>query len=75
MCRHPLAPAARHFFFRDPARPDAEAMIIAARVKAGWITEEEEPGDAEGEGGGAEASDESAEAPAEATPADKSADA
>jgi N utilization substance protein A len=56
------------------SRPDAEAMIIAARVKVGWITEEEEPGDAEGEGG-AEASDEGGEAPAEAPAADKPADA
>ena len=52
-------------FFDDfnIARPDAEAMIIAARVKAGWITEEDLQSDAEGEAE-AEASDDGAEAPA-----------
>ncbi len=29
------------------ARPDAEAMIMAARVKAGWITEEDLKADEE----------------------------
>jgi N utilization substance protein A len=62
-------------FFDDfnVARPDAEAMIMAARVKAGWITEEDLQSDAEGEGEGeakaeaeaeAEASGDDAEAPA-----------
>jgi N utilization substance protein A len=66
------------------SRPDAEAMIMAARVKAGWITEEDLKGDAEseeGEEGEVEASGETKEAVAEADaePAaketDKSADA
>jgi N utilization substance protein A len=54
-------------FFDDfnVARPDAEAMIIAARVKAGWITEEDLQSDAEGEAEAeAEASGDGAEAPA-----------
>jgi N utilization substance protein A len=58
-------------FFDDfnIARPDAEAMIIAARVKAGWITEEDLQSDAEGEAEAepdaeGEASDDAAEAPA-----------
>jgi len=48
-------------FFDDfnVARPDAEAMIITARVKAGWITEEDLQSDAEGE-----AADDTAETPA-----------
>jgi N utilization substance protein A len=63
------------------SRPDAEAMIMAARVKAGWITEEDLKGDAESEEGEVEASGETKEAVAEADaePAaketDKSADA
>ena len=60
-------------FFDDfnVARPDAEAMIMAARVKAGWITEEDLQSDAEGEAEAeaeakaeAEASGDDAEAPA-----------
>ena len=58
-------------FFDDfnVARPDAEAMIMAARVKAGWITEEDLQSDAEGEAKAeaeaeAEASGDDAEAPA-----------
>jgi len=48
-------------FFDDfnVARPDAEAMIITARVNAGWITEEDLQSDAEGE-----AADDTAETPA-----------
>jgi len=38
-------------------RPDAEAMIMAARVKVGWITEEDLQADADGESEDAEASD------------------
>ncbi len=40
----------------DLSRPDTEAMIMAARVKAGWITEEDLAREAEPE--------EEAEAPA-----------
>ncbi len=64
------------------SRPDAEAMIMAARVKAGWITEEDLKGDAEGdEAEGVETEGVEAEAPeaTDATPAGeeavKSADA
>ncbi len=59
------------------SRPDAEGMIIAARVKVGWITEEETPGDTEGDAAGTEASDDSAEVSAEKTetvPADAEAE-
>ncbi len=75
-------------FFDDfnIARPDAEAMIITARVKAGWIAEEDLQSDAEGEEGEAEAeveaSDDAQVEPVEKTEAkpagedtDKSADA
>ncbi|MHA1164546.1 MAG: transcription termination factor NusA [Alphaproteobacteria bacterium] len=58
-------------------RPDVEAMIIAARIKVGWITEEDTPGEAEGEGGDPEAADAGAEVSAEqaeAAPADGAAD-
>ena len=53
------------------SRPDAEAMIMAARVQAGWITEEDLQGDAEGEGEDAKSSDdaEAADGDAEAPPA------
>ena len=55
------------------SRPDAEGMIIAARVKVGWITEEDEASEASDNGG-----DDSAEQ-GEAVPAggeaDKSVDA
>jgi N utilization substance protein A len=64
------------------SRPDAEAMIMAARVKVGWITEEDLKGAAEGEEGEAEAGasgegEESQAAPAEkaeAKPAGEDAD-
>jgi N utilization substance protein A len=64
------------------SRPDAEAMIMAARVKAGWITEEDLKGEAETDEAEAsevvDAAAEPAETP-EAKPAvaeaDKSADA
>ncbi|MEM8744337.1 MAG: transcription termination/antitermination protein NusA, partial [Pseudomonadota bacterium] len=47
------------------ARSDAETMIMTARVKAGWITEEDLQADAEGEAEPGEA-DVEAPAPAEA---------
>jgi len=51
------------------SRPDAEAMIIAARIKVGWITEEntedEAEAEAEAESGDVEASDDNADIPAE----------
>ncbi len=55
------------------ARPDTEAMIMAARVKAGWITEE----DLQGEGEETESSDgaEAAENAEGEAPADASAEA
>ncbi len=59
------------------SRPDAEAMIMVARVKAGWITEEDLKGDTDGD----EAEGDEAEPPeaTDATPAGeeavKSADA
>ena len=59
------------------SRPDAEAMILAARVKAGWITEEDLQGEAELQDGDTEASDNDAEAPADVakdSPADEEAD-
>jgi len=66
------------------SRPDAEAMIIAARIKVGWITEEntEDEAEAEAESGDVEASDDNADIPAEpakaapaAEEAEKTADA
>jgi N utilization substance protein A len=66
------------------SRPDAEAMIIAARIKVGWITEEntEDEAEAEAENGDVEASDDNADIPAEpakaapaAEEAEKTADA
>ena len=64
------------------SRPDAEAMIIAARIKVGWITEENTKDEAEAESGDVEASDDNADIPAEpakaapaAEEAEKTADA
>ncbi len=66
------------------SRPDAEAMIIAARIKVGWITEENTEDEAEVEAGSGdvEASDDNADIPAEqakaapaAEEAEKTADA
>ncbi len=72
-------------FFDDfnVTRPDAEAMIITARVKAGWITEEDLQSDAEGEAAddtaetqaAPEATAENAEAKPAGVEEDKSADA
>jgi len=64
------------------SRPDVEAMIIAARIKVGWITEENTKDEAEAESGDVEASDDNADIPAEqakaapaAEEAEKTADA
>ena len=45
----------------DTSAADAEAMIMAARLQAGWITEEDLAADAEAEGEEAEAGAETAE--------------
>ena len=45
----------------DTGPAEAEAMIMAARVQAGWITEEDLAGDAEAADGDAEAGEQAAE--------------
>ena len=61
------------------SRPDAEAMIIAARIKVGWIAEEESPSEVDGDAGasddGADGSAEQAEAAPAGAGAEKTADA
>ena len=55
------------------SKPDAEAMIMAARVQVGWITEEDLQPKAEVESEDAEASDDAMAPAAEADEADKDA--